>query len=413
MKDKLIIILIVLVIIVLVGFGGYFAYNKYNEQDIWKVEWVNIYYDYMKQNHEEIKRKEKSLKYYRENEKIEFCKIEAIEIPVMLYNYEELGEKFTNIFYISDNKVNLLQSLKKDLEVKYLYDIEESNYDYYIHEVNGKEEKYSKISECIKANKVNENQKNTERVKEIDVQNVVTLETGDIISITTIDGQTLEILKYDLKFIETDVVEKNWKEINFDNYEDGIKKDFSIAVDTMKEELTDLEREEVIQKEEKIKEKKEKMIKAVEEIKQKQKEEEEKRLAEEELRKKEEAEAAKKKAEEEARRLAEEQRNQDEINNENYTLKYGKYKGIDCWSTNDPLSKYETTIVINEDGTYTQTNVIIAAEMTEEYTGTYKIVDDQNLGRIIILSANDAWYKITGNNQITSVTGSIIKYEGN
>lgn len=97
----------------------------------------------------------------------------------------------------------------------------------------------------------------------------------------------------------------------------------------------------------------------------------------------------------------------------NYTLKYGTYKGVDCWSTNDPLSKYETTIVLNADGTYTQTNVVIVAEMTENYSGTYRIIDDQNLGKIIILSANDAWYKITANNQITSATGTVIKYEGN
>ena len=47
-------------------------------------------------------------------------------------------------------------------------------------------------------------------------------------------------------------------------------------------------------------------------------------------------------------------------------------------------------------------------DLTENYSGTYRIVDDQNLGKIIILSANDAWYKITANNQITSATGTVI-----
>lgn len=97
----------------------------------------------------------------------------------------------------------------------------------------------------------------------------------------------------------------------------------------------------------------------------------------------------------------------------NYTLKYGTYKGVDCWSINDPLSKYETTIVLNADGTYTQTNVIIVAEMTESYSGTFSISYDQTLGAIIKLSANEACYQITGDNQFTSATGSIIKYEGN
>ena len=97
----------------------------------------------------------------------------------------------------------------------------------------------------------------------------------------------------------------------------------------------------------------------------------------------------------------------------NYTLKYGTYKGVDCWSTNDPLSKYETTIVLNEDGTYAQTNVIIVADMTENYYGTFTLSYDQSLGLIIKLSANDACYQITGDNQFTSSTGSVIKYEEN
>ena len=92
-------------------------------------------------------------------------------------------------------------------------------------------------------------------------------------------------------------------------------------------------------------------------------------------------------------------------------LNYGTYKGIDCWSLDNPLSKYETTIVLREDWTYTQTNFIIVGKMTETYSGTFKIVEDENLGRIIILSEDDSYYKITGNNELTSKNGAIIKYE--
>lgn len=92
-------------------------------------------------------------------------------------------------------------------------------------------------------------------------------------------------------------------------------------------------------------------------------------------------------------------------------MNYGPYKGIDCWSVENPLSKYETTIVLKEDWTYTQTNFVIVANMTETYSGTFKIVEDENLGRIIILSADDNYYKITGNDELTSKTGSIIKHE--
>lgn len=92
-------------------------------------------------------------------------------------------------------------------------------------------------------------------------------------------------------------------------------------------------------------------------------------------------------------------------------LSFGTYKGIDYWSLDNPLSKYETTIILKEDWTYTQTNFIIVGKMTETYSGTFKIVEDQNLGRIIILSADDNYYKITGNDQLTSKNGTIIKYE--
>ena len=92
-------------------------------------------------------------------------------------------------------------------------------------------------------------------------------------------------------------------------------------------------------------------------------------------------------------------------------LSFGTYKGIDYWSLDNPLSKDETTIILKEDWTYTQTNFIIVGKMTETYSGTFKIVEDQNLGRIIILSADDNYYKITGNDQLTSKNGTIIKYD--
>ena len=70
---------------------------------------------------------------------------------------------------------------------------------------------------------------------------------------------------------------------------------------------------------------------------------------------------------------------------------------------NDPLSKYETTIVIKADGTYTQKNTITIAGVTEKYSGTYKVIDRQNVGSFIQFSANDAIYQITANNELKPI----------
>lgn len=417
MKKKIIIILIILIILASLIIGAYYIYVKYKEQDPFELEWVRIYYNYMKTNNEALKERQKTLKYYRENEKIQFCEIENIEKPVMLYNYEELGQTFTKIIYIdSNNMVNTLQLFKKDLEVEYLYNIEENNYYYYIHETYENEEKYSKISESINANKINEGQKEDNAINEIDISDVIKLKINGTTLVTTLEGKMLEISDFDKVFIKTNLVEDSWSYINLNSYEDEIKREFSIAVKKMKNVLDEDKEEEIIKKESEIEVKKQEIINAVKEIEEKQKAEEDRIKAEEEARIRAEEEAKKAeeeriKAEEEAKK---EQRRQEEAAGiENYTLRCGTYKGIDCWSVEDPLSKYEVTIVLREDGTYTQTNLITVAQMTETYSGTYTIIKDQTLGNIIKFSANDAYYQITENDQFTSRAGAVIKYEGN
>lgn len=416
---KLIVFLVILIIIASVGAVGYFVYQKNKPIDPFELEWVRIYYDYMRENHENLKVNQNGLKYYRENEKIEFCEIENIKNPIMLYNYKELGVSFTNIFYIADdNSVKMLKTFKKDFDVVYLYDVEEQKYEYYAEEVYNNKNNYTKISESIKANEVQKNEE-TESAN-----NILSFGIEEKESVTTLDGQILEISKFDQKFIKTTVIEDNWKIVNFDNYEDGIKKDFSAAVRKMEKMLTEDVKEEVGKKETEIQSKKEEMVRAVQEIEQKQREEEERRIAEEEARKKAEEEAKKKaeeeakKAEEEARKREEEQNaqrqeTQDGNRNGNYTLRYGTYKGIDYWDTGDPLSKYEITIVLKEDGTYTQTKLITVAGVTENYSGKFTLSNVQTIGTYITFSANEEAYKITGNNQFTSETGAVIKYEGN
>ena len=190
------------------------------------------------------------------------------------------------------------------------YDIEEKSYDYYIHETNDNEQKYSKISENIK---IKSEQENIEQ----DLTGYIVKE-GEIISVTTLEGKKLEISKYDKKFIKTNLVENRWTAINLNTYEEEIKKKLSNALKEMKKELTEKEMEKVSEKEIEIQTTKQEMVKAIEEIEQKQKEEEERKKAEEEARIKAEEEAKKKaeeeakKAEEEAKKIAEEKKRQEE-----------------------------------------------------------------------------------------------------
>lgn len=51
--------------------------------------------------------------------------------------------------------------------------------------------------------------------------------------------------------------------------------------------------------------------------------------------------------------------------------------------------------------------------MTESYSGRFSLSNVQGIGTYITFSANEEAYRITGNNQFTSETGAIIKYEGN
>lgn len=310
MKKKVFVKLIILIIIALVGTLGYFIYQRNKPIDPFELEWVRIYYDYMRENHEILKINQNGLKYYRENEKIQFCKIEGVEYPVMLYNYKELGVSLTNLFYIdANNSVKMLNSIKKDFDVEYLYDIEEQKYEYYAHETYGNKDNYTKILDIIKAN---EEDVNSEEIESSNIIHTFGIEEKE--SVTTIDGQVIEIYKFDEKFIKTTLVEDNWKDINYNNYEDGIKKDFSAAVRNMENILTEDLKEEVSKKEAEIQAKKEEIKKAIQEIEQKQKEEEERRIAEEEARIKAEEEA-KKKAEEEAEKAAEEARKREEEQN--------------------------------------------------------------------------------------------------
>ena len=46
--------IIILIILIILGSAGYFIYKNNKEQDPFELEWIRIYYDYLKKNNEEL-----------------------------------------------------------------------------------------------------------------------------------------------------------------------------------------------------------------------------------------------------------------------------------------------------------------------------------------------------------------------
>ena len=441
MKKKVIIIFVILIILAIVGTVGYFIYKKINEINPLELEWVQTYYSYMKTKNEKSKEKQIALKYHREDDEIQFCEIENIKYPVMLYKYKELGVDFTEVYYINNsNTVSQVKGFSRKAEVECLYNIENRKYEYYLHESNGNLDKYYNLYEAILVCSKIEDQKNqiqnqelsqdTAQIDNFDIYSQINnyvFNKEDVVSVTTLAGEVIEIPSFDERFILTNVVINNWHDIDFNTYQEKMDKDFSKAVKAMDKKINDKVMNEVNKKEKETNKKKEDMKKAIEEIERKKQEEEERRRLEEEARKKAEEEARKvqeeerKKAEEEKRkareeelRLEEEVRNQNALKAGNYTLKYGTYKGIDYGTVGDPHSRFDVTISIKSDGTYTQENYITEAGIRETYTGKYG-VQSQGNNTYIVFSANDSTYQVSGNNQLTTMSGSaqVINYSGN
>ena len=448
MKKKLIILFIILIIIAIAGGVIYIVYKKKNEIKPLELEWVQTYYSYMKENNEKEKEKQALLKYSREDEYIQFCEIDNIKYPVMLYKYKELGVDFVEIFYINNSgTVSKVRGFSRKAVVECLYNIENRKYEYYIYETNDNLDKYyslyeailvcSKIEDQERINKENSDQELEQNINqtavatiEFDIYSMINnyvFNKEDVLSVTTLDGRVIEIPSFDEKFILANVVSKGWNPINFNTYQEKMDKDFSKAVKAMSKKFSDKVLDEVSKKEKETNKKREDMKKAIEEIEQKKKEEEERRRIEEEARLKAEEEARKaqeearlkeeeekRKAREEELRLEEEVRNQNALKAGNYTLKYGTYKGTDYSTIGDPHSRFEIKISINQDGTYTQENYITEAGIRETYSGKYGI-NTQGNNTYIVLSANDSMYQVTANNQLTVMSGSgqIINYSSN
>ena len=322
-SKKIIIPIIVVVVLLLGGIGGFFGYKYYKDNQGLDTEWADTYYTFIKESKE--KNTEKKVK---DNSKITFIQVPEVEEPVMIVKYVEEEKKYTDIYYINEEKVENVISLEPN-EVKMLYNIENKTYNWYIHNTTETEEKYSLVSNSI-----------LELTDEEKAKNEYTYKINEEIKQETVDGNTLSIKKFDTEFVEPDIkIEEidykedlNDKELK-ENLNDGTKEYKT------NDKITDKKvQEQVEEKVTEVNTKQEEMTKAQEAVKQK--EEEERKRAEEEAKK--------------------------GFKVGNYTLKYGTYKGY-FWGESAPNNE----LIFRSDGTAKITRELSGGITTKETT--YKL----------------------------------------
>ena len=194
-KKKIIIISSVIIVLLIISIVTFIFVNqkqqtKKKDPEI-KEDWGKKYYNYLKSIDKKDKYDDAGIPKNTKNMELGFYKVEDIEKPIMIINYEKDKEDYSNIYYIKNNKVNSVIN-EQPADVRLLYDIEKEDYVWFLHIPNGNEEKnkdlYKNLISLIE---------NTEEVKEADY----TIGSDDKTSQVTGDGTNIELSKYDETFI--------------------------------------------------------------------------------------------------------------------------------------------------------------------------------------------------------------------
>lgn len=328
-KNGFIIVIITILVIIAGAFGGYYVYQKVEFEKPIEQDWGQSYYVFIKENieqPEDIENASENL-FDKKDAKIEFCDVENVEKPIMIYTYTDGDKDFTNIFHINPVNEEVLSIVSTEPStVEYLYDVENKKYDWYIHKENNNDvDSYTVLSEQIDYEIASENIQNLEvALEHLVIPIEYTFQKDEKTSVTTIDGDEISISKFDEKFIKTDVVEENLVDFDVNISEKEMKDSISSIVSdfkTLENLVTDEDIEEVEKKEIEINNKKQEM---------------------------EQAEEARKQKEEEEARLAEEKRKQEELEKGlivgSHRLKYGTYK------LNIDVTGLYGTITLEPDG---------------------------------------------------------------
>ena len=246
----------------------------------------------------------------------------------MVINYQKDNQDYSNVYYISDDKVNVLIN-NEPSTVELLYNIQNKKYDYYSHVKNNNTHKYKTIAEQINE-RIQELEKGRNKTNEqVEETTEYTFSDETIEKVVDVNGKEISLNKFDETFIKPDI-----KQDTISYSYDLEEKDLKSKITKQIEEYTPVEKiinkktqTEVDKKVEEVEKTKEEMAKAKEEV-------------------------AKKEAEEKAKKEAEERERQEREGFKvgSYTLKYGRYEW-DLAEVGDPGRK--DTYILRSDKTCT------------------------------------------------------------
>lgn len=326
MKKKIWIIVIAILLVMIIVAAvivGIFLHNKNKEDkgnDSVGSTWGDTYYAYLTEAISEedltVAEERYGMKLDMENAKLQFCEVEQDQNPTMIMTYNKNNSSYINIYQIDENNKVIYVSYKQPTSVEYLYNIEKSEYLWYVHKNSENDDSYSSLKniiEKLKQNSTESEDSDDVNIAELDADYTINKNETEV-SQETVDGTTLTYSKFDELFVKPEITLNKQVDFNVDIKKDELKKSLSEAVGDYAGEsskLTDEIKAEVTKKVDEIKKKIEEVNTAKEALE-------------------------KKKAEEEANKG---------IKVGNYTLKYGTYIGkVDTYETGEIL-------VFNKDGT--------------------------------------------------------------
>ena len=286
-KKPIIITIIAIVLVAIIGVGGFFGWQYLELKKPIEKKWGQTYYLYIKDALEIANNdnaNDTGITKDMKNAKIGFSEIENIEDPVMILSYEKDNNQYSNIYYIKDDKVNRIVTYdNQPSNIKVLYNIENKTYNWYTHISTESEDIYTPISEQIaytisylnRLETLAENSETQESITDgnkIDASNInsETFKKGDTTTVETVNGDMLSMLKFDEKFIETDLADQNKKDFNPDVTEKELKEEITGTVNaykTKEEIVTEETKTKIETKETEITNKKQEMKTAEEERK--------------------------------------------------------------------------------------------------------------------------------------------------
>ncbi len=195
-NNKKILWIILPIILIILIVGGIFLKQYLDLKKPIKEDWGQTYYVYLKDK----TNKEIELPDNMKNAKINFYNLDELKEPVMAINYEEADKNYTNVYYINNEKINIV-NYQQESEIEFLYNIENKEYDYYIHTKQDDSDAYKALGEQIAA-LTNEN--NEENNKTVEDSTEYLFKDDDKTTATNSEGNDIEISKFDETFVEVE-----------------------------------------------------------------------------------------------------------------------------------------------------------------------------------------------------------------